>query len=303
MTIGHVYPNLFVVGAPKAGTTTLVYWMRHHPHIFVSTPKEPMYYCAFPGPFAGPDAEALNEQYVSDRASYLDLFAEAGACRYRAEGSTDYLGTPGTASRIHADSPDAKIIIVLRNPITRAFSEHSHLVRDGLESLSFRRSLDAEQARTDAGWNTLFRHVGRGLYHDSVRSYLDVFGADNVMIALYDELHADPVSLRRRMFDFLALEDIELGVPRLNQSGQVRSQLLYDIARGRILPAPAKAFMRKALGRKRISNMQATISNRNLRRLELAQQDADYLSEIFRDDIVALSGLLGQDLQSKWLPT
>ena len=296
-------PNLFVIGAPKAGTTTLVYWLRHHPKVFVSTPKEPMYYCAFRSKFSGPDARSLNQQYVADRETYLGLFAKGAEARYRAEGSTDYLGTPGTADRIHADNPNAKIVILLRDPVARAFSEHSHLVRDNMETLSFRDALAAEEERTQARWNTLFRHVGRGFYHDAVRSYLDRFGRENVLIALYDDLQANPVALRKLLFAFLDLADIDVGVPRLNQSGVVKSPLLHDLARGRVLPRQIKTILRKILGRKGISSVQAAVSRRNLQRLEISAEDRIFLTDIFRKDVAALSQLIGKDLEARWLST
>ena len=282
------FPNLFIVGAPKSGTTTLAYWMRHHPQVFVCTPKEPMFYCGFDEPFGGPGADDINAQVVTERDAYLDLFAGAGGARYLVDASTDYLSCPEAAERIKADSPNAGIIMLLRNPVERAFSEHSHLVRDNLETLPLREALAQETERRAANWNTLFRHVERGLYADAVTRFLPAFGSEKVFIALHDDLRVDPDGLRRRVFSFLGLEDLELGVPRLNQSGIVKSQLLYDLSRGRILPTSVKALIRAVVGRRRLSNLQARVSSANLKKLNFSDDDRAALVALFRDDVAAV---------------
>src|SRR6188508_1581564 len=115
-------PNFFIVGAPKAGTTSLYYYLKRHPEVFMSPIKEPNF-------FAYEETIKQNlyhkEKGVGTLEEYKDLFAEANG-RHKAigEASVSYLFYPPVPERIKQMVPDAKIIISLRNPVDRALSHY-----------------------------------------------------------------------------------------------------------------------------------------------------------------------------------
>lgn len=169
-SVPFLKPNFFIVGAAKAGTTSLWQYLRQHPDIFMPADigwKEPSYYCDTYG--------------VKDYDFYLALFKEAGSRKRIGKASTPYLSSLESAGRIHEACADAKIIIMLRNPVDRAFSLYKWMHRYGYENLTpFEAALDAEvQSRKDnetfikehsrKGGSTYYRdflYFHSGLYYE-----------------------------------------------------------------------------------------------------------------------------------------
>ena len=121
-------PNFFILGAAKSGTTALQQYLVQHPDIFMSEPKEPHFF-AFPGmrlEFMGPgDDETINRNAITDRNEYYKLFEKSGKARMRGEASVSYLYYSQTAKNIKKAHPEARLLMVLRNPARRAFSAFS----------------------------------------------------------------------------------------------------------------------------------------------------------------------------------
>lgn len=296
------WPNFFIVGAPKSGTTTLYRWLQQHPGVFMSAKKEPLFFCGIRDDFSGPGSEPLNRWIVRDEAEYARLFLPGSGFPLRGEASTDYLAFEGAAAAIHASVPDARIVMVLRNPVERAFSEHRHLLRDGVEpNRSFRRALDLEEERRAAGWIPLFWHKHRGLYAAQVARYLDRFG-DRVRIYLYEELSASPGELTADLFRFLGVEPVALDRStryNVSRSNVPRSRTLESVASGRRVPGWLKRRAAALLGRERIEAARAWLRSRNRTDIRLHPADRRHLVEYFDDDIVRLERIIGKDL-SAW---
>ena len=127
---GPRWPNLFLVGAAKAGTTSLYDALARNPAIFMSPVKEPHYFSRIE---PSPERRAFFP-HVADEASYLELFDGAADEELLGEASTSYLWEPGTAERIREQSPRARILIMLRDPVERAYSQYWNDVREGLET-------------------------------------------------------------------------------------------------------------------------------------------------------------------------
>ena len=294
-------PNVFLVGAPKTGTTSLFTWLAGHPAVGAPAVKEPMYYCDLREPFSGPDADYLAEMVVRDAAAYRALYREVAGRPLRLDASTDYLSWPGTAARIAADVPDARVVAILRQPAERAWSEHLHLVRDGLETLSFREALEAEEERTRAGWNTLFRHVARSRYAAGLREYLDVFGPARVRVLLHEELVARRDEARREICAFLGIEPPDTPLPRANPGGRPRSRLVEEMARGRVLPGWMKRAAVGLLG-DRVRTLADGVRRANLARRALDPALRRELTRTrFAEDVRETAALLVLDL-GHWLP-
>ena len=117
------WPNFFIIGAGKSGTTSLYHYLKQHPQIFMSPVKEPKYF-AFAGQrlnYTGPGDARIVPETTTTREAYLDLFREAGDQSAVGEASTVYLGPiNGTAQRIAQQVPEARIVAILRQPADRA---------------------------------------------------------------------------------------------------------------------------------------------------------------------------------------
>lgn len=203
-------PNFFIVGAAKSGTTSLWQYLRQHPDIFMPSDiawKEPSYYCETYG--------------IEDYALYLSLFKEAGTQKKIGEASTAYLSSPESAGRIRKAVPDAKIIIMLRNPVDRAYSLYKWMHRYGYEKLTpFEAALNAEvQSRKDnetfvkeysrkggPAYYRDFLYFSSGLYYEQVKLYYSLFPASQVTVIILEEFAERTLESVRNIYRFLDVD-------------------------------------------------------------------------------------------------
>ena len=190
------WPNLFIVGAPKGGTTTLWRYLDQHPDVFMSPEKEPNFFLDPTPPVQVPSEDA-----------YLDLFAGASDETWLGEASGRYFSDPTTPELIKARVPDARIMIALRDPVERAYSSYWHDVKFGIESRSFAEVVDEQldDSRLPVGADPARKHVFLGFYSQHVARFLDVFG-DATRVGFLEALHADPSGEAASIFDFLGVD-------------------------------------------------------------------------------------------------
>jgi hypothetical protein len=189
------WPNLFVVGAARAGTTSLWRYLDRHPEIWMAPIKEPHF-------FSGVKPRLYLS--IDDEAAYLRLFAPGAHARLRGEASPSYLWHESAAGSIKRVSPGARIVIMLRDPVDRTYSAYWHAVRHGIEARSFLEAVEAELEEPVPG-GTPSRYVGRSFYANSVRRYLDLFpGA--VHLVFFEEFTADVHGEVAKVFAFLGVD-------------------------------------------------------------------------------------------------
>lgn len=206
-------PDFFVVGAAKAGTTALYHWLRSHPDIFLPSAKEPGYF-AYAGGQAAPASGLYDPDYVRhivvDKASYTRLYDEAGH-RLKGDVSPVYLLNMYAAQRIAKVRPDARIIVLLRDPVDRAFSQFRHHVRDSLESSeTFEDALAQEAKRLAEGWSWGHGYATHGFYAAQIERYLKVFPREQVLFIEYHDLQTDPDDCWHQVCGHLGVKPIVL---------------------------------------------------------------------------------------------
>src|SRR5918994_968558 len=205
-------PNFFIVGAQKAGTTSLYHYLNQHPQIYMSPVKEPFFFDheinskgdvvvrGFAGRRQAPRYANLEE--------YQALFRGVGGETAIGEASPLYIYAPGTPERIKEYVPEARSVALLRNPADRAYSAYLHALRIGVEPLAdFAQALREEEERIRNGWHYVFHYRNRGLYYEQIKRYYEVFGRESVGVWLYDDLKEDPARMVRSVFRFLGVED------------------------------------------------------------------------------------------------
>ncbi len=204
--------NLFVVGAMKGATTSLFESLSDHPEIFVPAVKEPHHFSTD----LFKDADPLirwtrhgfaNIRRIRARARYLELYAAAPpSARYRVDASTSYLYSATAARNIAQFQPDAKIIILLRDPVMRAWSEYKMNLAIGIEVSTFRDALAAEHKLLMAGKkNPYQRYIRASLYGSQVKAYVDQFPTKNIFIDVIDNPHKDITAVMLSLSEFLDL--------------------------------------------------------------------------------------------------
>jgi hypothetical protein len=296
------WPNFLIIGAGKAGTTSLYHYLRQHPQVFMSPAKEPKFFAleGHPLDFRGPHDDRIRRGTTTSLAEYLALFDQVRDEAAIGEASTIYLGDPRAPGAIAERIPDARLVAILRHPAERAFSAHQHLVRDGYEPLTrFEDALAAESQRMADGWYVQYQYQDRGYYGRQLQRYFDRFDRDRIRIYLYEEFLADPRRLLADLFGFLGVDpgfqpDISSWH---NVSGQPRSAGLQRwLTRSHPLKEALKARIPARWGHRLISRVQAV----NVVRSALEPETRQRLIRAYRDDIEQLQGLIGRDL-SHWL--
>lgn len=302
-----LFPNLLIVGAAKGGTTALHYALDQHPQVYMSKKKEPGYFV-----WPEVDLQFINNGklithprfLVNQLEEYLPLFRDGRDKKIRGESSTTYLffyeKAIANIKRIHPNPEQVKIVIALRNPVDRAFSQYMHKLRDGAESLSFEEALEKEPWRKENNWHFDYQYVERGMYYNQVKAYLDNF--PSVKIYLSEDLRSDLAGVVNSLEDFLEINRIPLDFgDELNVSGEPKVEALNKFLKKK---NPLKSFLGKLLPqelrRKARLKVQSTVYKYNLEKKEMNPETREWLKKLFREDVLKLQELIKRDL-SNWI--
>ena len=293
-------PNFLIIGAAKAGTSSLYHYLRQHPDIFMPAMKEPKFF-ALEGErldFQGPD-QGINRFSVTSLEAYEALFEGVRGHRAVGEASPIYLYSPAAPERMRRRIPGARLIAVLRDPAERAFSSYCHLVRDGLEPLSFAEGLDAEEWRIRERWSPLYYYMDKGRYATQLARYYALFPREQLRIYLHEDLDADSLAVVRDACAFLGVDEgFTPEMPRLNISGEPRSRLIYDLfTKDNAVKSALRVFFPEAIR----ARLQRAVRTQAIRpKPVLDPTTRARLVEGFRDEILRLQEIIGRDL-SAWL--
>jgi hypothetical protein len=305
------FPDFFIVGHSKSGTTALYEMLRSHPQVFMPELKEPRWFATdLRERFAGADRRSVPVPGGGGRLpqtldQYLDLFAAARPEQIVGEASPSYLRSKVAAGLIAAARPDARIIAILREPAAFLRSLHLELVQNHVErELDLRRALAKERPGPDG----LLRYSDRIAYVEQLRRYHEAFPAEQVLVLIYDDFRADNEATMRRVLGFLGVaQDVPLRIVEANPSVELRSMRLDRILR-RVYSAQGPVARRVKDGVKALTGAggtgQAFAGLR--RRLVYApprEPEEALMAELrqrFEPEVRALGEYLGRDLIALW---
>jgi len=297
-------PNLFMVGAPKSGTTAFASYLNEHPDVFVAG-KE-LNYFSFDLDFS----TMKGEKWRITREAYLAWFSDNADKRYRGDHSVFYLYSQRAAREIRDFAPESRIIIMLRNPVDQMYSQHSEMLFQGDENLrDFTEALAAEDDRKHGTripprcrkpFGLFYRDLAR--YAEQVERYFSVFGRDRVCVILYDDMVAETARTYRDTLQFLGIDpDFTPDFDVVNANKVVRSTLTREFLRR--TPTPARRLgrllvrdeHRRAGMRRRLHALNTQQRTRPALGSGLRRQlEAEFAPEVRR-----LEELLGRDL-GRW---
>lgn len=296
---GAELPTFVILGASKAGTSSLYHYLDQHPDVFMSPVKEPNFFAltdANPS-LSGPEDENWYERSVTSIEEYLALFSERQGESVAGEASPTYLHSQHAPRTMWRYIPDAKLIAILRDPADRAYSHYCHFTRTGQESLSFWEALQCEDKRLRRGWFWP-RYVEAGRYYEQLSTYLKYFDASNLKIFLFRNFVEDTENVYREILDFLEVDTDfrpDLSV-RHNKSGTPKSRGLAYLLSGN--NPIAQVF--KPLVSDRVRNLVVQLQNLNREEPEgMKPRERRYVIQALEDDIERLEEMLGRDL-SDW---
>ncbi len=192
-------PNLFIVGAPKCGTTALHLYLRQVPEIYAPEEKEMKFF----GKDVHPSRGRLQD--------YLDQYAAADQHQYRLDASPYYLTSKVACQEIYDFHPTSKIIVSVRNPVDRMVSHHRTRLKYGDDiPVDFADALRQQDRLAEQGLastrETLTSYRECSNYCEPIKRYVDAFGQENVYVMIFDDFYADPQKETRRILEFLDLD-------------------------------------------------------------------------------------------------
>lgn len=251
------------------------------------------------GNFQGPGDGKVEETITENLEQYQLLFDEYKNEKAIGDISPEYLYFYENAiPQIKKDLGDAaKIIVILRSPVERAFSGYTHFKRDNRESLTFEEGLSLEKERMAKNWIWAWQYKNSGLYFKQVKSYLDNF--ENVKVIVFEDFKNDAPKVLKEICDFLEIDSgFEFDTSyKYNVSGDPKSQLLYQLETSRGLINVIKKFVPAKLVQKIKKNW---TGEKQMIKPEISANTKNELIDFFKGDILKLEKLIQKDL-SNWL--
>jgi hypothetical protein len=302
-------PNFLIIGAPKCGTSSLYAYLKQHPQVFMSFPKEPTFFGneGTDGLFNGPQDEdrAYHSRVITNFADYTALFDPVTNERAIGEASIYYLYLPKAPMQIRKYVPKATMFAVLRNPADRAYSAYLHVVRQARERRSFADALQEEPERVRQNWNPLWHFRSMGFYYEQVKRYYDTFGRDQVHVYLYEDLQRQQLPVIKNIFEILGVDSSFVpDTSKRHKMSYVPKNPTIEMV---LHKTKAKIeFSKKHLPRplrwrtQKVKDLIDRVANSNRTSPPPIPQDVRAsLLEDYRDDILRLGDLLRRDL-SHW---
>ena len=304
--LGHAeqmaLPDFFLIGAPKAGTTALHSALALHPDLYLSPVKEPKFFlCDGPPPRTGGPGDAHSyREWIWQRDEYEALFAGAPEGTRRGESTPFYLSDPAALGRIREAVPEARLLVVLRDPVDRAYSNWAHLWTDGLEpERNFLDACELEPRRIAEGWAPFWRYLSTGLYGRQLQHLYSVFPAEQVQVIRYKSLVDAPAATLDAICTFLGVRTGLLTEAPPANVGAYVPPTLYTRVLQRLFREGANvgSHLPPQVWRKASLPLQWLIQRAPQHRPELSEDDRATLIEYFLEDIALVEELTGWDLE------
>lgn len=297
-------PDFFIIGAPKCGTSALSEYLSTHPEVFFCQPKEPFFY----------SADYTHRSRISRREDYLALFAEAPAGTLLGEGSTWYLRSDVAVPRILEDNPDARFIVMLREPVSMLRSLHAHQLREmdeGIEDLAAAWEAQAERAEgrqlprlcADPKMLQYQRVCSLGEQLERLFSFVP---RSHVLVHIFEEFVADPGAGYERTLAFLELPpDGRAEFPPVNEARSYRSRLLHRFT-GHVKREWAGPYQTLKSAANQVGLRPATwVTQSNKRAAEKRALDARFAADLrneFKPAVEHVESLLGRRIEAWQMP-
>lgn len=316
LEMDKVNPDFVVVGAVKAGTTSLHHYFNQHSGIHLSPIKETNFFSRydmtpenFRKDYSHDIALDIEKYLAADQLSYKHiahinnlehykaLYREVPKNSLTGEVCNSYLICPNTAKNLYEHHPNVKIIAVLRNPIDRVFSQYLMNLKEGktLEK-DFLKELKDDLNTQPKGWGVSHQYHEVGLYYQQLNRYFHVFDPKQIKVVFFEDLKQNPVQFLEELFRFLGLPSEQIDTTqKLNASGKARFEKLnYLLTQTGVIRGLKAVIPRSA--RQHLARVVYTQKGLPT----LSHEARTYLTEYYREDVHQLEALLNVNLKH-WL--
>jgi len=289
-------PNFVIAGAARSGTTALAEGLRTHPQVFITAPKEPHYF-GLHGKrldFRGPgDAATINRVAVTDRQAYLDLYPREHTFAALGDGSVSTLYyADHAAPEILTVNPRMRVVVLLREPIDRAFSSYSYMRARGFEPAEdFLAAVADEPRRKDEHWHHLWHYASMSHYARQLSTLYEALGREQVGVWFYDDMATDYEGTVRSVLRFLDLPEHPaeaVGVPRVNVSGTPRLPAMQRV----IWATTRNELLRSSVKRVTSFRFRERVRRKSLRSTNVATEARTAMQDRFTTDLREVARLV-----------
>ena len=292
------YPNAFIIGVQKAGTTTLDDWLSQHPQIYCYESLKDVHL------FGVLSKDEIEKKLLEEPVEYSGEPVVL-------QSAVNYIFYSQLLNGIKENCPDAKLIVILRNPFDRAISAYYYFKKMLREQRSIEEAL-LYKPQNDLKFSKLnndFTYIEHGLYHRQIKGCLDYFPKEQLLVLDYDELIKQPQTVVKKFFSFLEVdESFKPEFASRNITGEIKNQWLQEklIKQSKLKKIVVKYFIdfwmprskRKALKKKMFEmNTGKKETNENLQKIK------EQLAQYFIEDAKKLDELLGTTFSEKWFAT
>jgi hypothetical protein len=307
-------PNFFIVGAAKAGTTSLYQYLHAHPQVYFSPVKEPNYFSTdikaenfsslyrkntfldVENYFSRDELQPLQLTFVRKPEHYHRLFENVDSEKAIGEASTSYLYSLEAAGNIRQYNPEARIIAIIRNPVKRALSHYQMALRYGHTQKSFRKAIESDMNNQNKGWGRSELFIELGMYYEQLQRFYEQFSGDQLLVLLFDDLAKAPEDTLKQCYNFLNIDHIapfdyerynQAKVPRFKHINKWFTESGLKNKLLKVLPEQQKEKLKKHF----FSEPDEKI---------ITPDDKAFLQSVYRSDIEKTGRLINRDL-SHWM--
>lgn len=302
-------PNLFIVGQPKSGTTALHQFLGQHPEIYMSSIKEPHFFCA---DFHLESDRAYGKQRFFDfrnESAYLQLFAKADQEKIVGESSTNYLYSHVAAEKIYTFNPDAKIIIILREPAKFLYSLHSHYVKFTEENEpDFLTALAKESDRTQEKHlsprvtsPSYLYYSQRVEYAQQIKRYYNRFQPEQIKVVIFEDFKSANQLVYREILKFLGVNSNFIPqYDAVNVNKEVKYSAINNLVNNPLVKNITKNLFSQEFNEFVRDNIVEKFLWHQAPKASMPEEIKTQLMLQYKPQVVEISELLGIDLVTKW---
>lgn len=302
-------PNLFIVGQPKSGTTALHQFLGQHPEIYMSSIKEPHFFCS---DFHLESDRAYGRQRFFDfrnESAYLQLFAKANKEKVIGESSTNYLYSKVAAEKIYNFNPQGKIIIILREPAQFLYSLHSHYVKfteenepDFLTALAKESDRQQERSLSPRVTSPSYLYYSQRVqYAQQVKRYYNRFKPEQIKVVIFEEFQSENERIYREILEFLEVDpNFVPQYDAINVNKEVKYQAINDLVNNPLIKNITKNLFSQEFNDFVRDNIVEKILWHQAPKASMSEAIKTQLRQQFLPQFSQISELLGIDLVTKW---
>jgi hypothetical protein len=290
-------PNFLIIGAPKAGTTSIYHFLSKHPQVYMPELKEPRFF-ALEGKTIDAD-DPVNKGCITTIEDYKALFSKVGNQIAIGEASPMYFANEDAPEKIKKYLGSPKIIALVRNPIERTYSHYLFALQQGYEPADCTLT---EAVTNDSivykGFTRVRPYVKDSLYFENLSRFMKYHSPENLLVINFDDFIKDANKVIANLCVFLGIDppDSEIPKEQFAKSGKPKNVFLHRLVNKSRIPLNLGKLIPKSFK----ESLKAKVNDSNLVKPKITAEEKQLLRDIFKKDVEQLSKLLNKDFEY-WL--